>query len=284
MAIGTAIVGIAGSALASRSAGRASDRAAATQQAGADRAIDVQNQQFQQTLELLGPSIEGGDLARQQQLGLLGLLGPEAQEAAQNQFQQSPGQQFIRDRQQRALTRNQAAIGGLGGGNIRTALQQQATGFAQQDLGNQFNRLGALSGAGQSAATNIGQFGQATAGNVGSLINRGAQAGAAGILGKQQARGQFLGDLTSGIVSGINPGAGGQSGSFFGFSDSRLKKNITKIGKIGRLNVYEWTWKTTGLDDVGFIAEEVKEHFPDIVEEHNGFLRVNYDEAIKRAA
>jgi hypothetical protein len=29
-------------------------------------------------------------------------------------------------RQQRALTRNQAAMGGLGGGNIQTALQEQA--------------------------------------------------------------------------------------------------------------------------------------------------------------
>ena len=247
----------------------AAEEAAAIQQQGTDRAIDVQSDQFQQILGLLGPSIEGGDLARQQQLGLLGLLGPEAQQAAQNQFQESPGQQFIRERQQRALVRNQAAIGGLGGGNIKTALQEQAAGFASQDFGNQFNRLSALSGAGQTAAGNVGQFGQASASNIGNLINRGASAQASGILGGAQANQQLMsGLLTAGMA----------------FSDSKLKDNITKIGKIGILNVYEWTWKTTGLDDVGFIAEEIKEHFPDIVEEHNGFLRVNYDEAIKRAA
>ena len=232
--------------------------------------IDVQNDQFQQILALLGPSMEAGDTARQQQLALLGLLGPEAQAAANTQFSESPGQQFIRERQQRALTRNQAAMGGLGGGNIQTALQEQAAGFAAQDFNNQFNRLSGLSGAGQNAVTNIGQFGQATAGNVANLMNQQGQATAAGTLGAQQARSQGAGNLLS-------------LGAAF-FSDSKLKENINKIGKIGVLNVYEWKWKTTGLDDVGFIAEEVKEHFPDIVEEHNGFLRVDYNQAIEAAA
>ena len=270
MGIGGAIAAVVGSAVVARGASRAAERAAGVQQAGADRAIDVQNEQFQRILELLGPSIEGGDLARQQQLALLGLLGPEAQQAAQQQFQESPGQQFIRERQQRALVRNQGAIGGLGGGNVRTALQQQAAGFAQQDFGNQFARLGSLSGAGQQAAVNLGQFGQQTAGQIGQFGILGSQAGAAGILGQQQARGQFVGGLAS------------AAGAFF--SDSRLKDNIRKIGKIGCLNVYEWTWKTTGLDDVGFIAEEVKEHFPDLVEKHNGFLKVHYNQVIQEAA
>lgn len=270
MSIGSAIAGIAGSFLGSRGAGRAATRAADFQSGAAEQGIDVQNEQFQRILGLLGPSIEGGDLARQQQLGLLGLLGPEAQQAAQAQFAESPGQQFIRERQQRALTRNQAAIGGLGGGNIRTALQEQAAGFAAQDFGNQFNRLGGLAGAGQQAATNIGQFGQASAANIGNLLTQRGQAQASGTLGRGEARAGLIGGLVSGI------------GSIF--SDSKLKDNIKRIGKIGCLNVYEWTWKTTGLDDVGFIAEEVKEHFPDLVEEHNGFLRVNYDQAIERAA
>jgi len=250
--------------------GDAAIDAARLQQQGTQAGIDVQSDQFQQILGLLGPSIEGGDMARQQQLALLGLLGPEAQQTAQNQFQDSPGQQFIRERQQRALVRNQSAIGGLGGGNVKTALQEQAAGFASQDFNNQFNRLGGLSGAGNQAVNAAGQFGQQSAGNISNLINQGAQAGAAGILGQQQANAGLFQNLL---------GAGTAI-----FSDSKLKDNITKIGKIGVLNVYEWTWKTTGLDDVGFIAEEVKEHFPDIVEEHNGFLRVNYDEAIKRAA
>lgn len=269
MAIGGAIAAVVGSVASARSASSASRRAARTQQQSAQGGIDAQNEQFNRILELLGPSIEGGDQARQQQLALLGLLGPEAQQAAQDQFQQSPGQQFIRERQERALTRNQAAIGGLGGGNIRTALQEQAAGFASQDFNNQFNRLSSLSGAGQTAASNIGQFGQQAASNTGNLLLNQGQASAAGIFGQAQAQNQLIGNLTSIGAS---------------FSDSRMKEDINKIGEIGCLNVYEWKWKTTGLNDVGFIAQEVQEHFPDIVEEHNGFLRVNYDEAIKRVA
>ncbi len=249
--------------------GSAAEDAARLQQEGAEAGVGEQRRQFDEITRLLGPSIEAGDTARQQQLALLGLLGPEAQAQAQTQFAESPGQQFIRERQQRALVRNQAAIGGLGGGNVRTALQEQAAGFASQDFGNQFNRLAGLSGAGQTAASNLGQFGQTSAGNISNLIGQGAAAGASGILGAQQAN--------TGLVNTALSAA-----AFF--SDSKLKDNIVKIGKIGCLNVYEWTWKTTGLDDVGFIAEDVKEHFPDLVQEHNGFLTVNYDHAIKAAA
>jgi len=272
MSIASSVVGIIGSAVKARQKSKGATRAAQFQEQAAAAGIDVQSEQFQRILELLGPSAEGGDLARQQQLALLGLLGPEAQQQAQEQFQESPGQQFIRERQQRALVRNQAAIGGLGGGNIRTALQEQAAGFAQQDFANQFSRLGGLAAAGQEAATNIGQFGSSTSTNISNLLLESGRASAAGTLGRAAARAEFTGDVVSSL---------GSSGIF---SDSKLKDNITKIGKIGCLNVYEWTWKTTGLDDVGFIAEEVREHFPDLVEEHNGFLRVNYEKAIEEAA
>lgn len=50
----------------------------------------------------------------------------------------TPGQDFIRQRQERALARNAGRFGGTGGGNVLTALQEQAAGFAQQDV--QFQR------------------------------------------------------------------------------------------------------------------------------------------------
>jgi len=152
-----------------RQGARSAEEAARIQQEALQGGIDVQSEQFNRILELISPQVEAGDLARQQQLALLGLLGPEAAQSAQSQIQESPGQQFIRERQQRALIRNASATGGLGGGNIQTALQQQAAGFAQQDIGNQFNRLSSLTGGGQVATGNIGQFGQATSGNISNL-------------------------------------------------------------------------------------------------------------------
>jgi len=100
----------------------------------------------------LSPFAQQGAGAINLQGALSGAAGQQAQQEAFANFNVSPGQQFLRDRQEQALLRNQAAIGGLGGGNVRGALQQQAVGFAQQDLNDQFSRLGQVSGQGLQAA------------------------------------------------------------------------------------------------------------------------------------
>lgn len=110
------------------------------------------------------------------------------QEEAFSRLAESPGQQFLRQRQEKALLRNAAATGGLGGGNVLTALQQQAAGFAQQDIQNQFSRLGQLAGQGQQATTNVAQLGGTTASNIANLTGQAGAARASGILGPAQAR------------------------------------------------------------------------------------------------
>ncbi len=174
-------------------------------------------QQFQRAQQQ--PFQEAGVGALGQQQALLGLSGQEAQNQAFASFNESPGQKFLRDRAQRNLTRNASAIGGLGGGNVRSALVEQGVGFAQQDFQNQFGRLGQLAGQGQSAAnqvgqgalntaSQIGQFGAQSAANRGNLGIAGAQARASGILGQQQVESQFRGQLL---------GLGGQAlGGFLG--------------------------------------------------------------------
>lgn len=97
------------------------------------------------------PFTEAGQQAVTQRSALLGLSGGEAQQEAFSRFAESPGQTFLRERQERALLRNQAAIGGLGGGNIRTALQEQAFGRAQTDLDQQLARLTGVAREGLTA-------------------------------------------------------------------------------------------------------------------------------------
>ena len=67
-------------------------------------------------------------------------------------------------------------------------------------------------------------------------------------------------------------------------SDFRLKENIEAIPetdmllKIIQLEPKTFNWKSTGEDDIGFIAQEVNEVLPELVVERNdGFLSVNYD-------
>jgi len=123
--------------------------------------------------------------AEQMSLALSGALGPEAQQAAQQNFLQSPGQQFLQSEQERALLRNQGAIGGLGGGNVRSALQDQAYGraatFQQQNLTNLMNlaipeqqRASNLANILQGGGQNIAALRTGTGTNLANLAMGGA--------------------------------------------------------------------------------------------------------------
>ena len=106
------------------------------------------------------------------QSALAGAMGPEAQRQAYGEFASSPGQQYLQQQGEQALLRNQAAIGGVGGGNVRKELMRQGIGMAAQDFVNQFNRLGQISGIGLQAAQSAGQLRGAEAGLIGDFAGQ----------------------------------------------------------------------------------------------------------------
>jgi hypothetical protein len=169
--------------------------AANIQAEGAQTAEQGINRRFDITQAGLQPRIDAGNQAAGEQLALLGLSGQEAQNEAFQAFNASPGQKFIRDRAQKNLLRSAGSMGGIGGGNIRSALVEQGAGFAQQDFNNQFGRLGQIAGQGQNAATNVGQFGATAANQAGNAAIAQSEARASGILGGQQAESQFRSDV-----------------------------------------------------------------------------------------
>ena len=167
------------------------------QRAGLQGARDL----FGQTEAQFDPFIQGGQGAFSQQAALSGAQGPEAQARAIQGIQVSPGQQFLRDRAEKALLRNAAATGDLGGGRTRLGLQEQAIGFGAQDIENQFNRLGQVSQQGLGALgslasqrQNLGQQGLGVSSNISNILGQqgavGGQAlrGAAGALSDEQIR------------------------------------------------------------------------------------------------
>ena len=178
MAIGAIIGGsVVGGLLASKS----NDKAVDAQVEGQNQAIEEQRRQFDATQANLQPFQDAGQAAIGEQQNLIGLNGADAQQASFDSFNASPGQKFLRDRAQKNLLRNSAAIGGLGGGNVRSALVEQGVGFAQQDYNNQFGRLGQLAGQGQTAATNIGNFGANASNNISNSYGNIGNARATGI-------------------------------------------------------------------------------------------------------
>ena len=155
-------------------------QAIAQQQTGLGQA----GQLFGQTAAQFDPFVTGGGQAFQQQAALSGALGSEVQQQALSGVQAGPGQQFLQQRAQRALLRNAAATGDLGGGRTQLALQEQAIGFGAQDIQNQFARLGQVSQQGLGAIGQLGgfrqQLGQQGLGVSSNISNLLAQQGVVG--------------------------------------------------------------------------------------------------------
>lgn len=132
------------------------------------------------------PYAAAGENAINMEAALSGALGPEAQQMAQDAFIESPGQKYLREQQEKTLLRNTAAIGGLGGGNVRTALQEQAYGIAAQQQQQYLENLrsiasrgqdvaGSIAGLESSAANNLAQIANALGVNSSQLINMNQQ-------------------------------------------------------------------------------------------------------------
>ena len=241
---------------------------AARVQAEASRTnIAESARQFDITQEGLRPFQEAGEGALSQQQALLGLSGQDEQQAAFQAFNESPGQAFLRERAERSLVRQSGALGGLGGGNVRSELTRQGVGFAQQDFQNQFGRLGQIAGQGQAAATNIGQFGTQAIGQQGQFRQAGSEARASGIFGVNQANQQQ--------TQGLQQTAGTVLGAIFG-CDTRLKTDITELARDHLGGVYSFRYRNNDTLHVGRMAQELLETRPDavITDHESGYLHV----------
>jgi hypothetical protein len=120
------------------------------------------------------PYREVGQEAAQRQAALTGALGPEAQQQAFDEYQSSPALGYLQEQSERALMRNAAAMGGLGGGNVRQDLTKLTADLYGQDFQNQVSRLGDIATRGYGAAGTSAGLGQNMATGIGNLGATGA--------------------------------------------------------------------------------------------------------------
>jgi hypothetical protein len=166
---GIPLIGVLGS-LGSGLIGGISSYLGAQAEAGAIKnATKVQQQEYQQGLDLLQPSIDAGNTARGYQLGALGLPGGVDSATATAAFRNSPGYQFALKQGLNSAQTSAAANGSLFSGGTLKALNDFASGMADQNFGDWFNRVGGISGAGSSAAGQAINLGSSTAGNLSDL-------------------------------------------------------------------------------------------------------------------
>jgi len=122
--------------------------------AGRQRISDIINQGASSTSGLQSFA-NTGQQASQYQASLAGALGRDAQANAYSNFQRSPGQAFLQQEGERALLRNAAARGGLGGGNLSRDLIEYGQGLALQDLNATRQQLGQIANRGVNASSNV---------------------------------------------------------------------------------------------------------------------------------
>ena len=176
----------------------AASSAADTQAAAADRAAELQREQFERQVGLQAPFREAGVRAL-----------PELEAASRytpfgmKQFTADPGYGFRLAEGQKALDRQAAARGGLISGGALKAAQRYGQEMGSQEYTNAFNRyqterqarlnpLQSLAGVGQTSVAQLGAAGQSYAAGAGEAIGAGAQARASGYMGGANALSQGL--------------------------------------------------------------------------------------------
>jgi hypothetical protein len=190
--VGSAVIG-----------GIASNKAAGTQAAAADRAAEGQERMFERQVELSEPWRKAGEQALNKLIPLT-----DYQNFGMDQFRADPGYSFRMSEGMKGLERSAAARGGLLSGATLKGIQRFGQDLGSQEYMNAFNRyqteraarlqpLQSLAGVGQTTAQQIGQAGMQTAQNIGETQMSGAAARASGYVGGANA-------LTGALNTGLN--------------------------------------------------------------------------------
>jgi len=192
----------------------AAGEAAGIQAGAAEAGIAEQRRQFDALQALLKPYTEAGLPALQQQQALLGLQGPEAEQAAIERIRGGETFQALTQQGEEALLQRASATGGLRGGNIQGALAQFRPALLNQAIEQQYGRLGGMTTLGQRSAAGVGAAGMESGTNVANLLAQQGAARAGGELGEAKAFSGLF-NLPAQVL-GFQYGAGGKGGVGFG--------------------------------------------------------------------
>lgn len=209
--------GVAAAAVTAAATSYSASQASDAQSDSANRAMNIQQDQFAQTQKNLQPYMGLGNQATNSLSNLTGAGGSNPlqsellraptlpQPMTEAQLKQTPGYQFNLSQGLESVQNSAAARGLANSGAALKGAAGYATGLAdstyqnqfnnQQQLyqdtvtnqTNQFNRLLSLSGQGESAAAGLGTIGQQTAANIGGDVVGAGNAQAAGSIAQGNA-------------------------------------------------------------------------------------------------
>ena len=134
-------------------------------------------------------------------MNLIGLGGPEAQQTAIQQIEESPRFQALTQQGENALLQNASATGGLRGGNVQGALAESQPNLLPNEIDRQYAKLSGLSQQGQAATGSQASFGQATGANVSDLLGQQGQTWAGVALAEGNAQASQTEAITKAVSS-----------------------------------------------------------------------------------
>lgn len=193
--------------------GGAEKKAAQAQERAIGQGIDRIDATGRQIRADLDPTIQRGEQASELYGDFIGLGGPEAERAALNDYIESPGQAFLRERGRREVLASAAATGGLRGGNVMKELTEFGIGTAATDLDNRLNRLRGVADSGDYANLSRAGMSADDAYNVANLNVAEGNARASGITARSGAIRNSLAKIAGAFTGtggfGSAPGANG---------------------------------------------------------------------------
>lgn len=244
-------------AVTGRDAADAAIRAAEIQAEAVEKGIGEVRAGREQAFGMLSPFQEAGTA---QLPGITSLVSdPQAQLSF---IQDNPFFQSLSSQATRELAAKQAAGGKLGTGGTAASLQERLLGLGTGLVNQNIQQRMGLANLGMGAAGQAAQTAVGTSGSIADLIGSAGAAQAAGQIGAAQAKQQGLQNI-------LGIGA-------LALSDVRHKKDIQKITEMYGLPVYRFKYIDDDEEQVGFMAHEVKELFPDAVKEVDGKMYVDY--------
>lgn len=241
-----------------------------------DKALDSgyqgANSYYDQGYDQLNPYAQQGTQANSLYGQAIGLGTDEERAAAQMRYFTDPAFQSVLGQQSNALLRNLNARGQSGGGKAMMAAGRLGT----ENYNNWLNRLqqqGQQGGqfASQQSNIRLGQgdlrygYGATKAGNeinYGNAMAANRNTGINNLL-------NLGGTVAKGVSAAASAGA---------FSDIRLKRDVQAIGETpAGLPVYRFKYIFSASPQIGVMAHEVMELFPEAVRTHpSGYLMVDY--------
>lgn len=150
-------------------------------------------------------------------------------------------------------------------------LRQQQIAEAQQRQLQPLNNINALMTGQQVGMPSMPSFNTAGAAQPVNYL------GAAQMQGQYNLAQQQMDNASANSLMGGAFSLGGKLGSAALLSDRRAKRDIKKIGKLGKFNLYSYRYIGSQMRHVGVMADEVKKVIPEAVTRHrSGFDMVNY--------